>query len=533
MRVFKFFHACILLFVILSSTGLSQIHWIEYQGNPVITTGPFGSWDYHWIAVGSVVKQDSQYAMWYSGAPPSGDQPQSGRATSIDGITWQKDTLNPVLKVGPLGAWDDDAAFVPNVLVDSSGYKMWYAGWKGQQYGYTQIGLAKSIDGISWQKDSLNPVLSFGQSSDWDASYLDPDAVLFDGSIYKMWYMGGKGGGFPTTSAAIGFATSIDGIHWTKYPQNPVLGSGSSGSWDAGGIGLMEVIQDEGHYLMWYTGKVINFHLETMQGIGFAVSADGIHWKKYPGNPVIPQRSFWNSSSPYYPKVIREGDEYKMWYGRGYVIGFATSQRSPATIAVSDTSKDFQSVVPGDVSDTLHLLIDNWGFTNLVINSVENHGSQFAILNAPSLPDSIKPFDDITIDVIFQPVQEGTFDDTIFVSSNDVLYPLKKVTLHGQSSITGVGESISEQPLKFELQQNYPNPFNPSTTIKYQIPTAGLVSLKVYDVLGNEVATLVNEDKGAGSYKVEYNASVLSSGIYFYRMHAGSFTQARKMILLK
>ena len=100
---------------------------------------------------------------------------------------------------------------------------------------------------------------------------------------------------------------------------------------------------------------------------------------------------------------------------------------------------------------------------------------------------------------------------------------------------------------KFELSQNYPNPFNPSTTIKYTIPnvTLGLssraesrdegsrVQLKVYDVLGNEVATLVNEYKSAGSYEVSFDASGLSSGIYFYKLRAGSFVEAKKMILVK
>ena len=101
-------------------------------------------------------------------------------------------------------------------------------------------------------------------------------------------------------------------------------------------------------------------------------------------------------------------------------------------------------------------------------------------------------------------------------------------------TVTGVEDSqnknISES---FALEQNYPNPFNPSTTIRYQIPTAGIVTLKIYDVLGNEVATLVNEEKSAGSYEVNFNASSLASGIYFYKIQAGSFVQTKKMILLK
>lgn len=85
----------------------------------------------------------------------------------------------------------------------------------------------------------------------------------------------------------------------------------------------------------------------------------------------------------------------------------------------------------------------------------------------------------------------------------------------------------------FELGQNYPNPFNPSTSINYTIANSGLVTLKVYDVLGKEVATLVNETKNAGSHKVNFDASNLSSGLYIYTIQSGEFVSSKKMMLLK
>lgn len=88
-------------------------------------------------------------------------------------------------------------------------------------------------------------------------------------------------------------------------------------------------------------------------------------------------------------------------------------------------------------------------------------------------------------------------------------------------------------PLEFSLSQNYPNPFNPSTTISWQSPVSSRQTLKVYDVLGNEVATLLDEFKSAGSYEVNFDASKLSSGVYFYRLNAGSFVETKKMILLR
>ncbi|HXF99221.1 MAG TPA: T9SS type A sorting domain-containing protein [Bacteroidota bacterium] len=95
-------------------------------------------------------------------------------------------------------------------------------------------------------------------------------------------------------------------------------------------------------------------------------------------------------------------------------------------------------------------------------------------------------------------------------------------------------EPISQNaPFQFQLEQNYPNPFNPSTTIRFEVGGWGFVSLKVYDVLGREVATLVNDVKLPGSYQVQWDASNFASGVYFYRLSAGQFVQVRRLVLMK
>jgi photosystem II stability/assembly factor-like uncharacterized protein len=86
---------------------------------------------------------------------------------------------------------------------------------------------------------------------------------------------------------------------------------------------------------------------------------------------------------------------------------------------------------------------------------------------------------------------------------------------------------------EYKLDQNYPNPFNPSTVISYQLPVSSDVTLKVYDILGNEIETLVNEEQSAGVYEIEFDASKLSSGIYFYQLKAGNYINTKKMILIK
>ena len=92
---------------------------------------------------------------------------------------------------------------------------------------------------------------------------------------------------------------------------------------------------------------------------------------------------------------------------------------------------------------------------------------------------------------------------------------------------------VQEVPTKYYLSQNYPNPFNPTTSIKYSVIKPGLVSLKVYDILGRQVAELVNQYKSAGTYVVDFDASALTSGMYFYKLEAGDYKEVKRMILVK
>jgi len=100
-------------------------------------------------------------------------------------------------------------------------------------------------------------------------------------------------------------------------------------------------------------------------------------------------------------------------------------------------------------------------------------------------------------------------------------------------SLTGVTNLAGILPREFGLKQNYPNPFNPSTTIRYSLPHKSQVLLAVHNTLGQQVATLVQGQQTAGSYEVKFDGSKLASGVYFYRIQAGSFVQTRKLLLLR
>ena len=135
----------------------------------------------------------------------------------------------------------------------------------------------------------------------------------------------------------------------------------------------------------------------------------------------------------------------------------------------------------------------------------------------------------------------GTSTETRFYSFTDKTvsqgihsYRLKQVDFDGTFRYYELSSEVEVgTPQVYSLSQNYPNPFNPATKINWQIKNDGLVTIKVFDQLGTEVATLVNEEKPAGAYEIEFNASSLASGVYYYRITSGSFVDTKKMILMK
>ena len=127
--------------------------------------------------------------------------------------------------------------------------------------------------------------------------------------------------------------------------------------------------------------------------------------------------------------------------------------------------------------------------------------------------------------------QPGEYEIGVNIKSNDEVfwYDSFIVVVEEATDI----EKENNLPVEFSLGQNFPNPFNPTTKINYSIPEQSYVTLKVFDVLGREVKTLVNKEQPVGNFEVEFNASDFTSGIYFYRIQAGEFVESKKMVLMK
>jgi predicted GH43/DUF377 family glycosyl hydrolase len=301
-------------------TSTTSFDWTKYPGNPVLNGGPVGSWD-HNISTQSVLFRNGQYEMWYAGSSDTGCQNCSiGYAISPDGVNWIKLGSGPVLIKGPTGTWDSAIVLAPFVIFNNGSYKMWYRGLSDAIRPDTgKIGYAVSTDGINWIKYSNNPVLGVGPSGSWDDMEMFSSYVIVQSNIYKMWFSACE------VHCQIGYATSSDGINWTKYAGNPVIKIGSPGSWDSFHVYYSTVIFNDNYYKMWYSGTNGSTY-----AIGYATSIDGITWNKHSGNPVlIPGPSNWESDFILDPFVLFQINTYKMWYSGGDSekisrIGYAT-----------------------------------------------------------------------------------------------------------------------------------------------------------------------------------------------------------------
>jgi len=242
---------------------------------------------------------------------------KNAAATSniLDVSKWTKSTNNPVLTASQ--GWESSQVSRPVVINTGSQYLMYYT---GNSVPNVQVGLATSSDGIHWTEYASNPILTPGSAGSWDEQRVYHVAVIKDGSTYKMWYSGQN----LAAQRQIGYATSTDGIHWTKYSPNPVLsGSGTPGAWDYGGVREPSVVKLAGIYYMWYAGwdgSSYGASGSAIWKIGLATSSDGIGWTKSPSNPVLTASvSGWDSEEVYSPSVVYDSSSstYQMWYSGG------------------------------------------------------------------------------------------------------------------------------------------------------------------------------------------------------------------------
>jgi hypothetical protein len=188
----------------------------------------------------------------------------------------------------------------------------------------------------------------------------------------------------------------------------------------------------------------------------------------------------------------------------------------------------FGNVKTGQYKDTTVTVI-NYGNDTLKISSITSSHSAFTV--RPTVKN-IAPGQLLVDTLRFAPITVGVDSALVVIQSSAGSSP-DTVKVSGVAIPATSVEELAELPTIFLLSQNYPNPFNPSTNIAFSLPIKSFVLLKVFDLLGREVATIVNDVKVAGSYNATFNAANMPSGVYFYRLQAGSFTETKKLVLLR
>ena len=250
-----------------------------------------GDWDGSELGKPAVLSDGAEFKMWCDGQDVLGAQ-QIAMATSTDGITWTKYLTNPVL-MGETDTWDEFGEHAPFIIRDGGTYKMWYEGNAGS---VRQLGYATSSDSITWTKHAGNPVLAAGPES-YDKEAAGHGSIIHDESAYKLWYhaIGDLG-------PIIAYATSVDGVNWTK--QGPVL-LPQSGEWDEFALWGPSVLMLDGMYWMWYSAAG-----QMPPSIGVVTSTNGITWTRFLTGPVLSRMN----GSVGHSHVISDSGKLKMWY---------------------------------------------------------------------------------------------------------------------------------------------------------------------------------------------------------------------------
>jgi predicted GH43/DUF377 family glycosyl hydrolase len=351
----------------------STTAWLKYPGNPVLGPGPAGSFDSKSVMSTAIVRYEGRYFLYYSGDGGSGYQ--VGLATSSDGRSFSRFAGNPIIRAGANAS----------VIRDLSAFRMWYVGGSG-------VYAATSEDGRVWSEEAPGPVMAPGPSDGWDASIRSVN-VLRDGDMYKMWYSAGK-----QEDAKIGYATSPDGVRWTKHARNPVLVPETS--FESVRVHSPCVLRVGDEYQMWYSA-----YNGVSTRICFAGSADGIAWTRYPGNPLMPAGTQWESPSNLCPQVLFDGRDYRMYYtggdeGLDTQIGCADSTTTgPAApvpryppdnewSALSKTTFNWSFGPAGYVQSAYQLQIDDsLDFGSLLEDTGKVASSEGAHISSEARPD--------------------------------------------------------------------------------------------------------------------------------------------------
>jgi hypothetical protein len=417
-----------LSFVSCVHLSAAQLTWIKSTSNPVLPTwsGDIDDPSSYKYCIGPAVVYDDSlklYRAWFiSMAYGYGTSFCVSEAISLDGLRWYALVKNPVVRPS-LSGFDSRSIYNPCVIRDATGFKMYYAGYDGTRFA---LGLATSMDGITWTKHPSNPIIPGGAAGTWNYDVRQASVVV-QGGTFHMWLDARSSSG----EWSIGYATSLDGINWSIDAASPIMTKGAVGTFEETGVGEPVVVYDGNAYHMLYTG----YAPPGLTGrIGYARSTDGLAWLRSPSNPVLNlgPSGTWDDAHVAAGTLMLRDSILQVWYvgydGATYQVGHAHADLSTAVIELPHDGVDM-----------------NGGF---------------------------------------------------------------------------------------RLLANYPNPFNGTTRISCYLPESSSVSVWVYDVLGREIAVISRRESAPGVFTVSWDGrniagNEVGSGMYLVSVTADGVSGKR------
>jgi predicted GH43/DUF377 family glycosyl hydrolase len=267
--------------------------WRKHEANPLIGGGKLGT-----VFDVAVLHEDGKYRMWGSWRPKA----SVALFESKDGVHWSAPEV--VFPPNPATGWEDDVNR-PSVVHTASGYHLWYT---GQSHGHSSIGYATSPDGKVWKRMSDQPVLT--PEASWEKGAVMNPNVIWDERLrlFRMWYCGGDN----YEPDAIGYATSPDGLHWTKLASNPMFKPLEENVWERYKVAGEQVFEHAGWYYMLYIGYRDMNHAQ----IGLARSKDGLTgWQRHPLNPIVRAgQDAFDQDACYKPFAVFDAKRWLLWY---------------------------------------------------------------------------------------------------------------------------------------------------------------------------------------------------------------------------
>lgn len=423
-----------LLAFLLVNIAQAQYHWQKNPANPIIqpdsSTGVFAFSD------PVLVQANGRFHLWASGGGFVAGNPNPGVRvyyfTSTDGQDWTPYAENPVIHENAPGTWDSGHIETPHVIQVDDAFWLYYVATVDSQIddpANLRLGLATSLDGIHWTRHPANPLLARGGPGSWDARWIESPCIYKSDSLFYLWF-NGVGADW---KIHVGLATSTDGLNWEKSPHNPVFSPTEAVSWESAAVYAPQVREVGGQLVMFYTGLAFNetgYDFENTHS-GIAVSSDGIHWTRMAESVLGGTENDWDATGPFTQDWLPIGDEFWLYYVSSGLIGQATAPIELTRVLKTE---------------------------NTIINSVK-------------------------------------------------------------------------------LFQNFPNPFNATTIIPFYLSQPGEVKLEIYDVLGRLVRSHYQPNLAEGYHQIVFNGRdmhgrSLPAGIYFYQIANRSFRNTQKLVIL-